>query len=128
MTDIVQHSSWRRIFGVVAARNGPAQGDPAGITYTIVGLWEVPSGRRVKVVFNNAVPTRRISQGAQIIAANIGAPCDTTIGPSGTHHEIKEGIPFVEACGQDSDFASIVARAISQMTPTQRQNIREILA
>lgn len=84
--------------GFIVKRNGPAQGNPASITYDFVGIYEIPSGRKVNLYRTAIVPTRRISSGAQVIAAAEGDPAELSFGPLGERFYVTEGIPFQEAC------------------------------
>lgn len=122
------HSTHRIVFGFVSARNGPAQGDPATITYNFVGLFEIPSLRTTNLRADNLTPTRRISSGAQIIAAQPGDSARLIYTSYGTCFEVFEGIPFVEACGQEGDPGAAMLRIVSAMTDAQRRNLKELLA
>ncbi len=83
-----------RMTGIVLARNGPAEGEPADISYDILVGDEEGSK-----LFTGVQPTRRVSVGAQVIGADEGAPAEVVIFKGSAHFYVPEGIPFDECAG-----------------------------
>ena len=79
--------------GLITARHGPAYGDPLLITYSAES---VNAGDKVAIA--NHLPTRRISVGAKIVAAEPLDPCRIVVRGTDIFLHVIEGIKFREAC------------------------------
>jgi len=85
----------RHYNGLITAVHGPAEGPADLIRYDAVA---VNTGDAVRLVSH--LPARRISRGAEVIAALVDDPCIIVIRKDGEEilHAFTEGIPFDEAC------------------------------
>lgn len=98
---------------IVVQVDGPASGPPESITYAIVPVDQ----SRWRFRFTGLSPVTRGAVDADIVAANVGDPCQVVLTPDGPELHLVEGTPF-ELCSLGSGGQGgigIVERALQRV-------------
>lgn len=92
------NSPVKMYWGQITQVFGPPEGQPTSIRYSAVAIDTMDS-----LVITNHLPRRRISQGAEVIAAGVGDVCVIQVNPAAPNPDdrlilwaLTEGIPFEE--------------------------------